>query len=82
MEIKYLKREEIEDKKWNGCVHFAINNLPYAYTWYLDNVAEQWYGLVYGDYDLVFPLVWNRRWGFNYLYQPFASQQLVFAQTF
>lgn len=76
MKIKYLKREEIEDKKWNGCVHFAINNMPYAYTWYLDNVAEFWDGLVYGDYEIVFPLVYNNKWGVEYLYQPFFTQQL------
>ena len=74
--IRYLKREEIEDKKWNGCVHFAINGYPYGYTWYLDNVAEQWDGLVYKDYEIVFPLVWNQKFSIHYLYQPLFTQQL------
>ena len=74
--IKYIKRDDIDDKKWNGCVHFAINGFPYGYTWYLDNLAETWDGLIYGDYDMVFPLVWNKKLNIHYLYQPFFAQQL------
>lgn len=76
MEIRLLKREEIEDKVWNGCVHYAVNAMPYAYTWYLDNVAEEWEGLVMGNYKAVMPLVFNKKFGINYLYQPFFTQQL------
>lgn len=76
MEIRLLKRDEIEDKVWNGCVHFAVNAMPYAYTWYLDNVAEEWEGLVMGNYKAVMPLVFKRKFGVDYLYQPFFTQQL------
>jgi hypothetical protein len=74
--LKLLKRSEIEDKVWNGCVHFAINAMPYAYTWYLDNVCEEWEGLVLDNYKAVMPLVFNKKFGINYLYQPFFTQQL------
>jgi hypothetical protein len=76
MNIQLLKREEIDDKRWNGCVHFAISAMPYAYTWYLDNVCEEWEGLVLGSYRAVMPLVFEKKWGFSYLYQPFFTQQL------
>lgn len=76
VEIKRLKRAEIDDKVWNGCVHFAINALPYAYTWYLDIVCEEWEGLVLGDYKAVMPLVFKKKMGIAYLYQPFSTQQL------
>jgi hypothetical protein len=76
MNIQLLKREEIDDKRWNGCVHFAISAMPYAYTWYLDNVSEEWEGLVLGNYRAVMPLVFEKKWGFSYLYQPFFTQQL------
>lgn len=76
MEIRLLKREEIDDKVWNGCVHFAINAMPYAYTWYLDNVCEEWEGLVLGNYKAVMPLVFAKKFGVDYLYQPFFTQQL------
>ena len=76
MKIKLLKRKEIDDKVWNGCVHFAINAMPYAYTWYLDNVCEEWEGLVLDNYKAVMPLIFNKKFGIHYLYQPFFTQQL------
>ncbi|MEM6725303.1 MAG: hypothetical protein AAF598_14780 [Bacteroidota bacterium] len=77
MEIRYLKRDEIDQLKWDSCVHYANNGQVYGYTWYLDNVAEDWDGLVEGDYESVFPLVWNSKiFGIKQLYQPFLSQQL------
>ncbi len=76
MKIQLLKRKEIDDKAWNGCVHFAINALPYAYTWYLDNVCEEWEGLILDNYKAVMPLVFNKKFGISYLYQPFFTQQL------
>jgi len=78
--IKRLARQDIDDKRWNGVVHFALNDFAYGYTWYLDNVAEHWEGLIWGDYDMVMPLVWNRKYKIPYLYQPFFTQQLgIFA---
>lgn len=50
--------------------------MPYAYTWYLDNVCEEWEGLVLDNYKAVMPLVFNKKFGIHYLYQPFFVQQL------
>lgn len=78
MEIKLLKRDEIDEPKWNGCVHYASNSKIYGYTWYLDNVSSgEWMGLVEGDYQSVFPLVWNdKMFKIKQLYQPLLCQQL------
>lgn len=77
MEVRLLKRAEIEAPKWNGCVHYASNSKIYGYTWYLDNVADEWMGLVEGDYQSVFPLVFNEKlFGIKQLYTPFLCQQL------
>jgi len=76
MEIKLLKREEIDDKRWNGCVHFALSATPYAYSWFLDNVCEDWLGLVVGNYKVVMPIVLGKKYGITYNYQPFFTQQL------
>lgn len=77
MEIRLLTREEIEPRKWDGCVYYALNSRSYAYTWYLDNVCEDWCGLVEGEYESVFPLVWNTKLlGYKQLYQPLLAQQL------
>lgn len=76
MEIKLLNRDQIDDKRWNGCVHFALSATPYAYTWYLDNVCETWQGLIVGNYKIVMPITRGKKFGFNYSYQPFFTQQL------
>ena len=77
MEIRLVPREEIDKAKWNGCVHYSPNSLIYAYTWYLDNVCDNWVGLVENDYESVFPLVWNTKlFGIKRLYQPYLCQQL------
>lgn len=77
MDLRLVERADIEAPKWNGCVHYAANSKIYGYTWYLDNVAENWVGLVEGDYQSVFPLVWNdKMFKIKQLYQPFLCQQL------
>ena len=77
MEIRFISRDKIEKNRWDGCVHYANNGLIYGYTWYLDNVAENWDGLVEGNYQSVFPLVWNSKIvKIKQIYQPFLCQQL------
>lgn len=77
MKLRLLQRDEIEAAKWNGCVHYAPNSKIYGYTWYLDNVAENWMGIIEDDYQSVFPLVWNDRlFRIKQLYQPYLCQQL------
>lgn len=77
MDIRFVPRDEIEKSRWDGCVHYAPNGFIYGYTWYLDNVAENWDGLVEGNYESVFPLVWNKKmFGIKQIYQPYLCQQL------
>ncbi|OQY03280.1 MAG: hypothetical protein B6I20_05375 [Bacteroidetes bacterium 4572_117] len=76
MEIRYLKQNEINITKWDKCIAGSINGIVYAYSWYLDIVCETWNALVYGDYETVMPLTYNKKYGISYLYQPQFSQQL------
>jgi hypothetical protein len=76
MDIKLQRRDEIDDKRWNGCVHFALGTPPYGYTWFLDIVCEDWLGLVVGEYKIVMPIVLGKKFGIQYSYQPFFTQQL------
>ncbi len=76
MEIRYIKRNEIDTKKWDACIARSVNGIVYAYSWYLDIVAIEWDALVGDDYKTVFPLVYGNKYGFNYLYQPPFAQQL------
>jgi hypothetical protein len=53
-----------------------VNGIVYAFSWYLDIVAEKWDALIADDYQAVFPLVFNRKYGIDYIYQPYFTQQL------
>lgn len=80
--IKYLKYNEIDKNKWDECIRTSFNGNIYAYSWYLDIVCESWEALVENDYERVFPLTTGRKFGVDYLYQPFFTQQLgVFSKN-
>ena len=76
MTIKYLKQAEIDKSKWDNCVGNAINCMIYGMSWYLDEVCENWDGLVLGNYQAVMPLPWKSKLGIKYIYHPFFAQQL------
>ncbi|MBP6731998.1 MAG: hypothetical protein KA149_08065 [Chitinophagales bacterium] len=75
-QLKLLKRKEVDEQKWNALINASANSLPYALSWYLDAVAENWYALVWNDYEAAMPLVWLTKAGFKCLYQPYYCQQL------
>ncbi|MCB0552458.1 MAG: hypothetical protein KDD02_02815 [Phaeodactylibacter sp.] len=77
MDIHYLKGPEIDQLKWNSCVHYANNGNVFGYMWYLNHIAKDWDALVEGDYESVFPLVWKKGF-FNQmeLYQPSLMREM------
>jgi len=80
--IRYVKQDDINRTKWDICIDEAFNGLIYGKSWYLDIVADQWDALVENDYEKIFPLVYRRKWGISYLYQPPFTQQLgLFSKT-
>jgi hypothetical protein len=56
MEIRLVKKENLDKIKWNSCVHYAINGNVFGYKWFLDSVSKEWDALVESDYESVFPL--------------------------
>ena len=74
--IKYLQHEEINKNKWDDCINLSPHGLIYALSWYLDAVHPGWKALVKNDYETVFPLTSGKKFGINYLYQPFFNQKL------
>lgn len=74
--IKYLRRNDVNDEKWNACVASADNGLIYGYSFYLDAMADNWDALVMDDYAAVMPLPRRRKWFIHYLYPPFLTAQL------
>lgn len=76
MAIRLVRHHEIDDKKWDECIHTSVNGTLYAYSWYLNLVADQWEALIEGDYEYVFPLPYRVRGGIKYAFMPPFSQQL------
>lgn len=72
--IQYLTHNQIDKKKWDTAIA-EFGNI-YAYSWYLDIIHPQWEALVEGDYQVVMPITGGKKFGINYLYQPYFVQQL------
>ena len=72
--IQYLTHNQINLNKWDSTIAECGN--IYAYSWYLDIVHPGWEALVEDDYQSVMPLTGGKKFGVNYLYQPYFVQQL------
>jgi|TARA_B110000503_G_C7146120_1_gene413057 hypothetical protein len=68
--INYVKREDLEVVKYNDCIENSIQSRIYAFSWYLDIVADNWDVLVLNDYEAVMPIPWRKKYGIKYVYQP------------
>jgi hypothetical protein len=74
--IRYVHHSDIDTRQWDACIAAAANSLIYGYSFYLNNMAPGWDALVLNDYEAVMPLVWRKKYGVKYLYQPAFTQQL------
>jgi hypothetical protein len=74
--INYIKHKDVDTEKWDRCIEQSVNGIIYAFSWYLDIVCDEWDALVDDDYESVFPLVKRKKFGINYIYPPFFTQQL------
>jgi hypothetical protein len=83
VKVQLLDRRSVDDGRWNAVIADSIAETLYPYTWYLDAVAENWSALVLEDYRFIMPVVWKRKYGIRYIYQPFYTQQLgVFSKEY
>lgn len=74
--IRYLRRREIDIRRWDDCILNAVSPLIYGRSFYLDEMAAgNWDALVLDDYEAVMPLTWRSKAGIRYLYQPAFTQQ-------
>lgn len=73
-----LHSSAIDLKKWDACVARNTNGLIYANSFYLNTMCEDWYGLVYKNYQLIFPIPYKKKYGIAYCYMPAFTQQLGF----
>ena len=80
--IRFIKNNIIDKKKWDLCVEGSVNRTHYVLSWYLDIVADKWDAVVYGDYELIFPVTYKNLIPFipaiKIISQPMFCQQLGF----
>jgi len=74
--IRHVKRNEIDDAKWNNCIQNDLQHLPYALSFYLDVVAPNWQALILNDYEAVMPLPVKTKYFISYIYMPLYAPQL------
>ena len=74
-QINIIPSRQIDKEKWDDCIKRSANNLIYAHSYYLDQLADNWHGIVVNDYDCVMPVPWKKKFGIRYCYDvPFIQQ--------
>lgn len=74
-QINIIPSNKIDIKKWNDCIASSTSPLIYAYSYYLDHMADNWSGIVCNDYEAVMPICWRKKAGIKYSYDvPFIQQ--------
>ena len=73
--IRYIAHNQIDTQRWDECIAQSPDGLIYAWSWYLDVVHPSWEALVEDDYETVMPLAAGRKFGINYIFQPFFTQK-------
>lgn len=81
--LRWVKRSEIDTGRWNDVIENSPAETIYPYSWYLDAVAQNWSALIAEDYRFLMPVIWKKKVGIKYIYQPFHTQQLgVFSKEY
>ena len=73
--IRYIAHNQIDTQRWDECIAQSPDGMVYAWSWYLDVVHPGWEALVENDYETVMPLTGGKKYGINYLFQPFFTQK-------
>ena len=80
--IRYLTHNQIDTQRWDNCIAQSPDGNVYCWSWYLDVVHPDWEALVENDYETVMPLAGGKKFGINYLFQPFFTQKFgVFSKN-
>ncbi len=73
--FQIIPSSEIDSIKWDNCVQINKAHI-YCRVLYLNTMSINWLGLVYKDYEAVFPICIKQKFGFKYAYTPPFIQQL------
>ena len=62
-QIKHIKHQNIDFEKWDKTILSSVYPLVFAQSFYLNATCPQWDALIIGDYESVFPLTYNTKFG-------------------
>lgn len=79
--IHYVLKKHLDVAKYNACIEQSSQSRIYAFSWYLDIVADYWDVLVLNDYEAVMPIPWKQKFELKYVTQPYFCQQLGIFST-
>jgi hypothetical protein len=71
--IRHFKHNEIDKAAWDAMLLRCSDRVWYAQSWVLDLCCPAWEALVDDD-GTIMPLIWRRKFGIDYLYQPYGVQ--------
>ena len=74
--IRHLHHGDIDKAWWDAQLLRCSNRLWYAQSWLLDIASPGWEALVDDRTGAIMPLTWRRKYGIQYLFTPYAIQQL------
>lgn len=72
--IRHLLHNEIDKARWDALLLRCPDHLWYMQSWVLDLCCPEWEALI-GDDGSIMPLLWRRKFGVDYLFQPYGVQQ-------
>lgn len=73
--LHIVPSQKIDHVKWDSCITRSRNAMLYATYLYLDTMADNWSGIIQGDYEAVMPVCWRKKIGIRYAYTvPFIQQ--------
>lgn len=73
--MKLITRDQIDEVKWNTVVQSSSNFRHYALTYFLDACTPKWAALIWGDYEVIWPLPLKTQF-VKRVFQPLLAQQL------
>lgn len=77
--IKLVTKNNIDLCKYDACIEKSVQSKLYAFSWYLDLVADDWKVLILNDYQAVMPIPYlrtKRNLFLKKIMQPLFCQQL------
>ena len=73
-----IANELLNKERWDQRVLAAQpQGFFFLLSWYLDSVAPNWEGYVVRDYEAIYPVVPQQKWGVSYTLMPFLTRTFV-----